>query len=363
VDTAAAFKPFAQDLTRADVRVLAGAFARARSVRPELFLESAFVFAGRPVAIRTVGLRLAQRILRPFDHLRLEPGRATEPALTIELWDERETGVGCDSCRADPDLERADTFRTSADGRLVLHERAQTRTAFDRIDSTIVGWVGDAERLTQYEAGRPLHTALLLWHRDQGMQAVHAGLVARGRDGVLFGGAGGAGKTTTAVTCLAAGFKFLADDYVGLEETRDGRFVGHSLYSSSHFDPAHLKRFPHLLRHALPGSLPIEDKSLVLLADLFPGGFAASATIRAVALPVVRDVAAPRLRPARRSEALLRLAPSSILLLPHAGVSGDGFAKMARLLESLPVYWLELGGEVGAIPERVDELLRIGLAS
>jgi hypothetical protein len=160
-----------------------------------------------------------------------------------------------------------------------------------------------------------------------------------------------------------AGLRFLADDYVGLEEKEDGTYVGHSLYSSSHFDPAHLERFPALVPHARPGTLPIEDKSLVLLADVFPGRFAPSATIRAVALPVVRDHEAARIRPARRSEALLRLAPSSILLLPHAGVSGDGFAKMARLLESVPVYWLELGRDLASIPARIEELLARGAAA
>jgi len=223
--------------------------------------------------------------------------------------------------------------------------------------------VGETERLTQYEYGRPLHTQLLLWHMDQDMQAVHAGLVARENDGVLFGGAGGSGKTTTALTCLQRGFTFLADDYVGLQARADGTFVGHSLYSSSHFEPKHLQRFPVLLPHAMPGQLSIEDKSLVMLSEVYPGRFAYSARIRAVALPQVHDIPVSRLRPAKRGEALLRLAPSSILMLPHAGVSGGGFENMASLIESVPVFWLELGHDLQSIPDRVDELLELGMNS
>ena len=41
---------------------------------------------------------------------------------------------------------------------------------------------------------------LLLWLSDHGVQAVHAGLVARDNRGVLFGGPSGAGKSSRAVT-------------------------------------------------------------------------------------------------------------------------------------------------------------------
>ena len=315
------------------------------------------------MVFRVAGAQLAERILRPFEHLRTPDTHPGHDALTVDLWDENETGIGCDGCVALDDLLAPDDLARSPDGRYVLHTRPQTKSCFDRRGARIVGWVGKTERLTQYEAGRPLHSQLLLWHRDQGMQAVHAGLVARSGEGVLFGGAGGSGKTTTALTCLMRGFSFLADDYVGLEPAGDGEFVGHSLYSSSHFEPEHLQRFPELLPHAAPGKLPIEDKHLVLLPDVFPTGFAHSARIRAVALPRVQDIPTSRLRPARRGEALLRLAPSSILMLPHAGVSGGGFENMADLVASVPVYWLDLGRDLDSIPERVGELLALGLGT
>ena len=86
-----------------------------------------------------------------------------------------------------------------------------------------------SERLSLYERGKPFRVLLSVWLHDRGVQVVHAALVARGDRGVLLPGRGGAGKTTSALTCLLAGFRYLGDDYVGLEGPVDGSFRGHSL--------------------------------------------------------------------------------------------------------------------------------------
>jgi len=278
-------------------------------------------------------------------------------ALTVGLWDETETGIGIDGVEAREDLNEQGQSFASEDSITVLTARPQTRTAYHRVERRIYGWVADHQRLTQYELGRPLHAELMLWHKDRDVQAVHAGLVARHGDGVLFGGPGGSGKSSTALTCLKAGFEYMADDYVGLEAKPDGSYDGHSLFCSTHLEPNHLKRFPYLVPHAVPGRLPREDKSLVMLSEVLPQGLSQKARIRAVALPRVVGADRPTLRPASTIEALLRLAPSSLILLPYAGTFATEFEKLSEFLEDIPKYWLELGSEMAEIPDRIHELL------
>jgi hypothetical protein len=300
------------------------------------------------------GKALADALLRPFRHL-FGPPAGAPPQLVVELWDGAETGVACDL--ADPRLVPTGQTTTvaSTDGRWVLYLHGQTLTCLDRQAQHLVGWIGDTASLGLYELGRPLHAPLLLWHRDRGVHALHAGLVSEEGRGVLLAGEGGSGKTTSALACLLAGFQFLSDDYVGLERRSDGSHFGHSLYASTHLEPGHLQHFPDLAPHAIPARLPHEDKSLVLLSPLFPNQLARCTRIDLLLLPRVTGVPEPTVRPASKGQALLRLAPSSLLMLPHA--TGAAFGRLADLVEQVPRYWLELGGDIRLIPPRIRELL------
>jgi hypothetical protein len=182
-------------------------------------------------------------------------------------------------------------------------------------------------------------------------------MAARGGHAILLGGPGGAGKSTTALVSLLAGLEYMGDDYIALQEESGGSYTGHSLYCSTHLTPSHLARFPELVPHAIPGRLPREDKSLVLLSEVRPGELSRKATIRAVALPKVVDAEDTRMRPATTVESLLRMAPSSLLLLPYAGLMENEFERLSKFLEATPKYWLELGRDLAQIPERIGELL------
>jgi hypothetical protein len=304
-----------------------------------------------------VGDRLAATVPRALAHLQTKDRPVQPDELTIELWDERATGIGCEGCVIGDDLEVPGNTDVSPRGRYVTVTRAQTRTCFDRIGQRMVGWIGDVDRLTQYEIGRPLHSELLLWHRDRGLQALHAGLVGKEGDAVLLGGPGGSGKSTTALTCLMAGLAYLADDYVALGHEGERGVVGHSVYCSTHVEPKHLERFPALRPHAIPGRLAREDKSLVLLSDLPWAVLPPSARIRALAFPRVVDAPRTTFRPASRAQALMRLAPSSLMLLPFPGLLGPRFEQLASLVQELPVFWLDLGRDLEQIPSVIGALL------
>lgn len=332
------------------------AFAQAKHVHSQAFRDSSYVLAGRRVQMQVVGRNLAEFMDLPFAHLQVSDTHLPNPSLSIELWDEGETAVSCRIGLTRDDLDLHPNLRRSRDGRYASYQLQHSLVCLDRVSGSMVGYVSKAEDLSLYERGRPLHVPLSLWHKSQDLPMVHAGLVAKNGRGVLLAGPGGSGKSTSAVMCAYAGFDYLSDDLVGLELTSDGRFVGHSLYNSTFVEPDHLKRFSQLERHAIRGRYSFEKKHLVLLSQIVSLRFARSCRIHSIVLPRVLHRPTSVLRRASKGETLMALAPSS-LLVGERSDGMEGFNKLARLVEQVPCYWLELGGALDEIPRVLEGLL------
>jgi hypothetical protein len=320
--------------------------------------------AGRPVRLAVAGERLTEILLTAFRHLRLDaaPTGRTPPALEVEIWDASECGRECPIRYLRDSLPRTWPFGRavlgrSDDGRVLAYQSHALFGVLDLEQNRLVAVVGDARRLSLFERGKPLQPLLLAWHSAIGAVPVHAGLVARGGRGVLLGGAGGSGKSTTSLLCWDAGFDYLGDDYIALPAgPGEGRHVAHSLYASTWLTPDHSRRFPRLAEKAHHGNED-EDKLLVMLAEVDDARLARSSGVDVLVLPRVAGGHDTTFRRASASEALLRLAPSSILQLPFI----DGrraLERMHELLRTVPAYWLQLGTDFPAIPMAVDAILR-----
>ena len=322
---------------------------------PDGYRESFYVLAGRTVRLRIVGCELARCIDLPLAHLRTA-SEPSNPQLLIELWDERDAGVSCQVGGLHGIKAATVDMNLSQDGRFVINSTHHSLTCLDRGTQHIVGCAADARQLSLYERGRPLHVPLTVWHNDSQVPIMHGGLVSQNGQGVLFAGAAGSGKSTSSLACLCAGFDFLSEDLFGLQSEADGLFLGHSLYSSTYLDPDHLSRFPALKPHALEGREVFEDKRLIVLSKVFPGRLARCSEIRAVVIPRVAKGRASRFRAASRADALLALAPSSIL---RSRISSGtyGFNELAKLAGQVPCFHLELGHSLTEISRSVSELL------
>jgi hypothetical protein len=331
------------------------AFAEAKALHPHAFLESTYLLAGQPARMRIVGLKLAEFMHLAFAHLRAEDAHPVQ-GLSIELWDEAETTVFCRVGLTRDDLDLHPNLKRSADGRYASYQLQHSLVCLDLVSGSMVGYVSNAEELSLYERGRPLHVPLSLWHKNQDMPLVHAGLISRNGRGVLLGGSGGSGKSTSAVVCACAGFAYLSDDLVGLEITSDGDFVGHSLYNSTFMEPDHLKRFTQLEPYAISGRYWFEKKHLILLSRISSLRFARSCRIQSIVLPRVLHRPSSVLRGASKVETLMALAPSS-LLVGERSYAMEGFNKLARLVQQVPCYWLELGDALDEIPGVLEGLL------
>lgn len=331
------------------------AFDRAASAGSAPARATRLALSGAPVDLNIAGSGLAEQIRLPFHHL-LTDASTSAPALTIEMWDQDETGVAFEPPTVDQELGPYGFVTASEDGRYAVDRRRESLGCLDRWDNRIVWCTKSPARMYLDERARPLHRLLSIWLRDRGVQFVHAGLVARGDQGVLFVGAGGSGKTTSSIACLCGGLGYLGDDFIGLEAGAAGQFMGHGLYATCLVEPDHLQRFPDLKAHATAANHASEDKSVIYLSRLFPEGFLSSVAIRGIVMPRVIGSGATRYRAASRKEALLSLAPSSIMMLP--GANKDAMILLGNLVEALPSFWLELGQDIAEIPGCVEHLVQ-----
>lgn len=328
----------------------AAQFERAR--REAEVQERFYSLADRIMRLRVVGAELTQEVFEPFEHLRTPPD---EPFLTIDVWNEDETGVGLVRSKPSQTLGPYGMMTASADGRLIAEHRPHSAAWLDRRERRVVAWVSSPTLLHLDERARPFHRMLAVCLGDVGIQSIHAGLVASERRGALFVGMGGSGKSTSSICCFLEQLPYLGDDFVGLAAGDAGAFTGYSLYCSALTKLDHMQRYPILERAARPGHHAYEEKSVVSFNRLGTGQFASKVAIGAIVLPRVVPREATSFCPASARDALLALAPSSLLYLPGGGPRA--MAKLSALVEHVPAFWLELGRDLRQVAPEVRSLL------
>jgi hypothetical protein len=226
-----------------------------------------------------------------------------------------------------------------------------TIEASDTREGEAYYWTEDATHVDQSEQGAPLRSILSWWLAAHGLQLIHAGAVGHTDGGVLLVGKGGAGKSSTALSCLISGMGYAGDDYVAIESERS--YV-HSLYNSAKVAPEAADTFRAILPSAGPSEGP---KVLSFLNEFQPSAIRLGFPIRAILLPVLTNHPSTQLEPVSAGTALAAVAPSSILQLPGAGARA--FEVMGRLVGEVPSYRLLLGGgrdEIGPIVARLCEV-------
>ena len=333
------------------------AFDRAMAKHPELVHESFYLFGGQRVRMRIVGQDLARHLVRPFSHLRVENSDNSSSQLTIDVWDETETNIHCQAIPSNADGQTKFTA-VSTDGRLLLQQRPGVLNCYNKGTQHIMSSVMWGTQLSVYEQYKPFGRALLEWHNQQDVQIIHAALVSRDGKGALFVGTSGSGKSTSSLACLAGGLSFLSEDFVGLEKLGDDSFVGHSLYNSVFLEIDHLTRFPRLAPYAKYG-LPHDEKSALVLSEIFPERLERAVPVKVLILPRIVDAEKPAIHCASKSEAI-SAGEGSFLELPSQGLGKYGLDRLIQLAEQVPSYWLDLGRNLALIPGCVDELLNNG---
>jgi len=331
-------------------------FQQALNAHSNLASEKHYLFAGRPTRVRVVGKRLAEYSFLPFSHLQMDYLHSDNFQLTIDLWDEAETGIPCPVGSQDVLITQR-TITASPDSRFLIEQDLNSLVSFNRKSRHFVCSFASANKLV--DRSKPLNRLLALWYKDRGIPIIHAGFVADSDRGVLIAGSGGAGKSTLAMICLHSGFYFLGDDQTGLEKTASGSFVGHSLYNSVRLNRDHLNNLFPQFRNVSHTDCFRDDKSAVFLSEVLPKQLRSVVPIRVLVLPRIVNAPDSRMYHATKAEALSVLASSSIVTM--LGFDANDLDQIASFVERVPVYQIELGYRMEGIPHLIRQLISRGV--
>jgi hypothetical protein len=307
------------------------------------------LLAGYRIRMQFAGPALVPVTEPAFDHI-VEQHDEQAVDLMVRMWDAASTGVPSLPLPADV-LQRGETGPRyhGEDGEVLVHAADATLSVVEAKRRAALHYVPDASNVVWYQKATPLKDIVHAWTRWHDLQLIHAAAVGNHEGGVLIAGVAGAGKSTTSLACLRGGLAFAGDDYVLVDVER--AFV-HSLYSSAKLEWDNFDRHPELFR---PGNSRADPKALAFLARDAPERVGRGFPLRALLLPTISGRDETRAVRTTAARGLLGLAPSTMLQMP--GHDQRSFGAMARLVDRLPAYRLELGTDLSALPDVVETVI------
>ncbi|MFA5205703.1 MAG: glycosyltransferase [Lentisphaeria bacterium] len=320
--------------------------------------EQAFFYrlADTRICLRFAGPALVRWLTPALAHLRVPEDAAAPPDLTLCLWDSQSTGVAMlpPPCHRDCFTDRGDIWGFNS---------RRIKTAFHWIESSVnlldletrrgVFWVQEADQLPFWVHASPLRTLLHWWMEANGCQLLHAAAVGTGDGAVLITGKGGVGKSTTALSCLQAGFRYLGDDYVVARLGPAPSVL--SLYSSAKLEAGHVASFPALAPLIDNAGKLDREKAVLFLQASRGGQIVRELPLKAILTPQITGRPATTLGPVSRGELQRAMSFTTLSQLPCVGRHTHD--NLNRLIDALPHGRLELGTDLPRIPDTVADLL------
>lgn len=325
---------------------------------------------GCVMQLEFAGGALIPRLTRSLEHLRTEPTENT--SLTVSLWDSESSGVPLPEAPWDVAdfVARRETWGFTRDPILISFEFAGESgpqlNVVDRITSRAYYWVPSAGQITSWEDAAPLKMILHWWLRDQGLQFLHAGAVGNETGGVLLGGKGGSGKSTTTLLCVGLlqglngdgasehGLRYASDDYTVVSQ--EDPPVAYSMYNAAKLHANHLRQtMPALLPAVSNPDKMDEEKAVLFLKESCPQKLVDQLRIKAILLPRVTGKSHSELKRVSPALGVSAIAPSTLFQMRWS--RQEDMRNMVGLIGRVPNYQLNLGTNLREIPELIATLL------
>lgn len=182
---------------------------------------------------------------------------------------------------------------------------------------------------------------------------LHAFAAAYQGEGVLLVGGIGAGKTTTGLSLLNAGWQLLSNDSPvvaanGCIQQYPGVLAAY---------PESFAHFPVLNRLAEGAMMGNGRHKISVTAEsIWPDVWLGEAAVRAICFPQIENRTTHVLTPIAKPAALARLLPHAVEQWDKAMIPAH-LRMLRQLVESAPAYLLQLGPDILAIPKAIQAVL------
>ena len=188
---------------------------------------------------------------------------------------------------------------------------------YSRKHKTGIYWVNSIDEVPWWEPTFSFRVIFHFWTRDLPAQLIHSGAIAIDNgDAWLITGPSGSGKSTTCMNLLRAGYKYLGDDYVWVENSRNPSV--HALYQTAKLEPDNFHERFYDWKSGLINKETYRDrKAIFLMREIVPQSWLNKARLKGIIIPKVTGKEFGKIRLTKPTLALLAMAPTTLHHLPH----------------------------------------------
>lgn len=323
--------------------------ARIREVHDEQSVN--YEIAGLPVRFRYLDPQLKEQASPAFHHLRTAMN--IQPELTV-LLDGASSPLASLPYLLDWDGwgERDIWAIKFEEMMLIIQQNGMVVSALDYSNNTGYRLERRTTGMIYLDRAAPMHHLLTLLLGIQGRYLFHGAAVGEEEGGVLILGAGGSGKSTTALACLEDGMAYAGDDRCLL--AIHGLPHVYSLYGTAKL--MDINQFPCFASVVDMDGITRDEKAMYLLHRLSDNTLHCGFPLRAIMLAQIEAIEETRISPTSHARGFLALAASVALHMPER--RKHTLRCLDSVARQLPVYDLKLGANIRSTPEVIRKLLR-----
>ena len=295
------------------------------------------------VGLAASPLALHERLLRPLSHLR-QPYTPAAP-ITLAL-----VAAGAAAPPFPwPDAPQAGDFREWHEGDYIFSHYGQglAVVGLDVRHGRAIGYVRQPELLPAAFYSGLLFTTLYQALRPRGFFLLHAAALSWRGQGVLITGPSGAGKTTTMLQCVRAGFQFVSDDATLLTRAANGDILAVATLNTMHVTPRTVDFFPELAPFA--NERADNGKATIFLPEVYPGSVALLAPVRLLIVPSLHGPCDGTFEPLAGRGVLSEALPLSVDLQQPSAAAAH-LDLLAQLVQQARCLRLHLPPDVVSVP-------------
>jgi len=327
-------------------------FNEAAGIKGEIKLY--YQIAGTTVCLNFAGASLLPQLTPALGHLKMEAPVFSD--VIINVWDTISTGVQMipPPCEWADFTDRGDIWGFNSKRiKTAFHWSEYSVNVMDLETNTGVYWVKNPGAFPYWVYSSPFRTIINWWMEKNNGQLLHAAAVGTENGAVLITGKGGTGKSTTALTCLNAGMKYLGDDYV-IVKTYPEPTV-YSLYSTAKLNVDDIHKFPAL--KPLTGKKVKDDqeKDVLYLFPNLKGQIVNQMPLKAILTPEIQKTEKTTIEPVSFWPIQRAMSFTTMSQLPGVGSHTQKY--ISDFISRLPCYTLKPGSNLDLIPQTIVDFL------